>query len=120
MRESTLKLLNSSNPDDILLGLALREFTSSNNITMIKGRKYNWEKQSKYYNNTGPISLGIYLGSLGEYIQANWHIQDDKCIYLSNGRGTLKFYCESIDRAEELISMYIKANNIDLGPLYII
>lgn len=120
MTTNTLQLLNSPNPQDILIGLALRKFISPNHITMIKGGKYNWEKQSLHRNGSGPIILSIYLESFGNYIRFNWHIQENKYLYLSSNQNAIKLYCKGIDEAENVVSMFIEANTTDLGMLYVI
>ena len=94
-------------------------FKSSNNLTMVEGKLFNWRKESLYNGKEQPYVYVIDMGNIGEMYSAVYIERDrNLCIYrVSNNMDFIaNFYCDDIYIAETILHAFIKANKkIDIS-----
>ena len=99
----------------------MKEFISKNNINMIEGVNFNWERQSIYFDRDDPFVYSINLGDIGEMFSISWNhkklILGISRISFDNDYG-MKFYCPTMEEAEYMVLAFAKANNFEIAPLY--
>lgn len=98
------------------------EFISPNGIMMIRGIEMNWQKQFKYWDNTGPWSLFISCGSMFEMKGFMWKVNEDNTFSIfglgEEDEDRVAFKVSTLEEAEFFIKSYLKGNNLELAPLY--
>lgn len=95
-----------------------KEFKTSNHLTMIKSKPYNWQKQTVNQDGTGGFFYSIYVGGMAE-----GHI----CIYKDNEKllsiaymayssddPSLKFKVDSIEDAGEIVKKFAEGMKVDM------
>ena len=91
----------------------MREFKSTNGLTMVEGKLFNWRKESMYHGKTEPIGYIIDMGDIGDMYSAVFMDRDKNlCMYrVSDYRDfVVNFYCDDIYVAETILMAFIKAN----------
>ena len=89
------------------------EFKSSNQLTMVEGKLFNWRKESLYYGKEQPYVYVIDMGNIGEMYSAIYiEIDHNLCIYRNSDHMDFvaNFYCDDIYVAETILYAFIKAN----------
>ena len=87
----------------------LKEFTSTNGLTMIIGKSFNWEKAPIYRDKLEPFTYLIWVGGLESMHHFSYDIKTNFLSFNGN-----EFYCSNLHQAEFIVSAFIKANNIDI------
>jgi hypothetical protein len=97
----------------------MMEFKSSNELTMVEGKLFNWRKESLYYGKEQPYVYVIDMGDIGEMYSAVYIERDHNlCIYRNSDNMDFiaNFYCDDIYVAETILHAFIKANRkIDMS-----
>jgi hypothetical protein len=92
----------------------MKEFKSSNGLTMVEGKLFNWRKESIYYGKNEPYGYLIDMGNIGEMYSATYMEKDHNlCIYRNSDHMDFiaNFYCDDIYVAETIVFAFIKGNS---------
>ena len=100
----------------------MRTFTTSNDITMVKGLLFNWRVAPVYHGKEEPFGYAIDIGTWGEMHTA-LYLPDDKILSLFkleySSNETFRFSCKDIFAAEIIVRAFVEGNDYTFkGTIY--
>jgi hypothetical protein len=102
----------------------MREFKSSNGLTMVEGKLFNWRKESLYYGKEAPYIYCIYTGgdNVADTYEATYEEKTKElCIFRIgfNIDFVARFICDDIYVAEIIVNAFLKGNHLNIkGTIY--
>ncbi len=97
----------------------MKEFKSTNDIDMVEGVLFNWQKEYLFDEKTlRNYSFGC--GTWGSYYDCSYY-PDKQILYMSmvsmDDHDTFSFKC-TMEEAEKIIIAFMEAHDFEIGKLY--
>lgn len=92
----------------------MKEFISTNNLTMVEGKLFNWQKEPIYYGQDKPFVYTISIGGFSKMHTAVYNETTHELSFFDINFGSeflIGFYCETIYDAEKIVDAYLKLND---------